>query len=61
MLEGKVEKTIFLGEFIDCQLLVGSQLIRAKLAPTSDVGPGDRLCLRFNPQACVVLPITAAE
>ena len=61
VLEGKVEKIIFLGDFIDCQLLVGCQLIRAKLAPTSDVGPGDRLCLRFSPQACVVFPITTPE
>lgn len=61
VLEGRVEKTIFLGDFIDCQVLVGSQLVRAKLPPTSDVGPGERLFLRFSPQACVVLPIRTAD
>lgn len=61
VLEGKVEKVVFLGDLIDCQILVGSQLVRAKLPATSDFGEGDRIFLQFSPQACVVLPTPTTE
>ena len=56
ILEGKVEKSVFLGDFIDCQILVGAQMVRAKLPPTSDLTPGERVFLKFDPSACILLP-----
>jgi iron(III) transport system ATP-binding protein len=55
-LAGKVVKNVFLGDFIDCQVLVGEKLIRAKLPPTSEFTEGDPIFLQFSPQSCIVLP-----
>jgi iron(III) transport system ATP-binding protein len=55
VLEGKVDKTVFLGDLIDCQILVGAQMVRAKLHPTSDVSQGDNVYLYFDPEACITL------
>jgi hypothetical protein len=50
-----VRKAIFLGDFIDCQVQVGKQLLRAKLPATSDLIEGDQVYLHVSPAACVVL------
>ena len=59
VLEGKVDKSVFLGDFIDCQVLVGGQTVRAKLPPTSDLSQAEQVFLRFEPHACIVLPGSA--
>jgi iron(III) transport system ATP-binding protein len=59
VLEGTVEKSVFLGECIDCQILVGRQTVRVKLPPTSDLGQGDRVYLEFDPRACILLEASA--
>lgn len=56
VLEGTVEKCVFLGDFIDCQILVGEQMVRAKVPATSELTPGERVFLGFEPHACVLLP-----
>jgi iron(III) transport system ATP-binding protein len=58
VLQGKVDKTVFLGDLIDCQIQVGSQMVRAKLHPTSDVNQGDDVYLYFAPEACIALQQT---
>jgi iron(III) transport system ATP-binding protein len=55
VLQGKVDKTVFLGDLIDCQIQVGAQLVRAKLHPTSEVNQGDSVYLYFDPEACITL------
>src|SRR5215475_13101949 len=55
ILEGKIKKAVFLGDFIDCQVDIGAHVVRTKLPATSDLGEGDRIFLRFAPQSCVVL------
>lgn len=59
-LEGIVDKAVFLGEMIDCQIKVGTQIMRAKLHPTMDIGQGDRVYLHFEPASCVVFPADSA-
>jgi iron(III) transport system ATP-binding protein len=59
VLEGNVEKSVFLGDFIDCQIAVGGQMVRAKLPPTSDVSQAERVFLHFDPHACIVLPVSS--
>jgi len=59
VLEGKVEKAVFLGDAVDCQAIVGSKTIHAKLAQSADLAPGDRIFLRFAAEDCIVLPRNA--
>jgi ABC-type sugar transport system ATPase subunit len=56
VLEGKVDKFIFLGDFIDCQILTGDQTVRVKLPATTDLNQGERVFLIFEPRACILLP-----
>jgi iron(III) transport system ATP-binding protein len=57
LLRGKVEKSVFLGDFIDCQIRVGEQIVRAKLPPTIDLSQAEEVFLQFEPHACIVLPV----
>jgi iron(III) transport system ATP-binding protein len=59
LLRGKVEKSVFLGDFIDCQIRVGEQMVRAKLPPTSDLSQAEEVFLQFDPHACIVLPVSS--
>ena len=54
--EGEIEKAIFLGDIIDCQVRVGAESVRARTSAADDLTPGKRVWLRFSPDACVVLP-----
>ncbi|MEE8515238.1 MAG: ABC transporter ATP-binding protein [Alphaproteobacteria bacterium] len=56
MLEGEVEKAVFLGDSIDCQIVVGTRTVRARVDQTMEINKGDKVFLRFSPEACVVLP-----
>jgi len=58
VLQGRVEKSVFLGDFIDCQIRVGEQIVRAKLPPTSDLAQAEQVFLQFEPHACIVLPVS---
>jgi len=57
-LAGKVEKTVFLGDVIDCQIRVGAKVVHTKLPPTSDIVEAQQVFLQFAPQACIVLPVS---
>jgi hypothetical protein len=56
-LEGKVDKFVFLGDFIDCQILMGEQSVRVKLPATSELNQGERVFLQFEPRACILMPV----
>jgi iron(III) transport system ATP-binding protein len=56
ILEGKVEKIVFLGETIECQISVGSQIVTTKIPSTGDVVEGEKVFFRFDPEACLILP-----
>ncbi len=55
---GVVKTSVFLGDFIDCQIRVGEQIVRAKLPPTSDLAQAEQVFLQFEPHACIVLPVS---
>ena len=59
VLRGKVEKNVFLGDFIDCQVRVGEQIVHTKLPPTSDLTDSEKVFLQFEPHSCIVLPASA--
>jgi hypothetical protein len=56
ILEGKVEKAVFLGEKVECQILAGSQIVTTKIPITEEVEEGEKVFLRFDPESCLVLP-----
>jgi iron(III) transport system ATP-binding protein len=60
VLEGKVDKFVFLGDFIDCQILMGEQPVRVKFPATSELNQGERVFLQFDPRACILLPVANA-
>jgi iron(III) transport system ATP-binding protein len=60
VLEGTVDKFVFLGDFIDCHIRMGDQPVRVKLPATSDLNPGERVFLEFDPRACILLPAANA-
>ena len=53
VLKGIVNTLIFLGEMIDCQILVGSQIIRVRLHPKSKLKEKDVVYLAIDPEALV--------
>jgi iron(III) transport system ATP-binding protein len=57
-LEGTVEKCVFLGEVVDCQITVGDKVLRVKVPVTIDLTEGERVFLQFDPHACILLPAT---
>jgi iron(III) transport system ATP-binding protein len=59
VLEGTIDKFVFLGDFIDCQVLMDGQPVRVKVPATSDLNPGERVFLEFDPRACILLPAPA--
>jgi iron(III) transport system ATP-binding protein len=60
VLECKVDKFVFLGDFIDCQVLMGEHMVRIKLPATSELTQGERVFLQFEPRACILLPAANA-
>lgn len=53
--EGQVETAAFLGEFLDCQFLVGENVLRCRAHPSLDVKSGEKVYLHIHPQTCIVL------
>jgi iron(III) transport system ATP-binding protein len=56
---GEVDKSTFLGDSIDCRVRVGTERVRAKLPPTSEVEEGAKVFLQFDPHACMVISAEA--
>jgi len=55
LLKGKVDAVIFMGNSLECQVLVGAQRLRTKLHPSSAVQPGQIISLEFPPDRCRAL------
>jgi iron(III) transport system ATP-binding protein len=56
ILEGRVEVVAFLGDFLDCRIAVGDQLVRVKLHPSFPVKEGEKVYLRMPAEVCTVVP-----
>lgn len=52
LLAGTVDVVVFMGDSLDCQLLVGSQIIRMKLHPEIDISKGQKVWVHLPPQRC---------
>lgn len=51
-LAGTVEIVAFMGDSLDCQVKVDSQLIRLKLHPEVEISKGQKVWVKFPPQRC---------
>jgi iron(III) transport system ATP-binding protein len=55
VLEGKIEAIVFMGDALECQVAVGTKLIRIKLHPSSPVTRGETVRLRLPADSCRAL------
>jgi iron(III) transport system ATP-binding protein len=55
VLEGKIEAIVFMGDVLECQVAVGTKLIRIKLHPSSPVARGETVRLRLPAHSCRAL------
>ncbi|MDO8692374.1 MAG: TOBE domain-containing protein, partial [Dehalococcoidia bacterium] len=51
----KVEQSAFLGEFLDCRLMIGSNELRARVHPSLALKHGETVYLRFPPESCMIV------
>jgi len=55
LFQGKVNAVIFMGDSLECQVLVGTQRLRTKLHPSSPVQPGQTISLELPAERCRAL------
>lgn len=55
VLEGKVEAVIFMGDTLECQVMVGTKMMRIKLHPSSLVARGETIRLELPAERCRAL------
>lgn len=55
LFEGTVEKSVFLGETIVCQVSSISQIVTLKVPISKDVSEGEKVRLGFDSEKCLVL------
>ncbi|HEV8724528.1 MAG TPA: ABC transporter ATP-binding protein [Candidatus Binatia bacterium] len=55
LFQGKVNAVIFMGDSLECQVLVGSQRLRTKLHPSSSVQQGQNISLELPAERCRAL------
>jgi iron(III) transport system ATP-binding protein len=55
--KGKVERAVFSGDFLDCQIRVGSHTIFAKQHPTLEMRRGQDVYVELPPAHCIAVAI----
>jgi iron(III) transport system ATP-binding protein len=50
-----VEQVLFLGETVDCRLVVDGLVLRARVHPSVRLKRGDKVGVEFNPERCVAI------
>jgi iron(III) transport system ATP-binding protein len=53
---GEIKGLIFLGELVDCQILAGQELIRARLHPKSPLKEGEKVYFQLRTEALISIP-----
>jgi iron(III) transport system ATP-binding protein len=52
VLEGKIEAIVYMGDALECQVAVGTKVIRLKLHPSSPIARGNTVRLRMPAASC---------
>jgi|SRR5581483_3459044 len=55
LIEGRIASVMFVGEFLDCRVDVGSQELRTRQHPTAQFQPGQKVVVELPPEGCAVL------
>lgn len=55
IVRGVVDQRVFLGEFVDMKVLVGQQVLQARVHPSVRTPVGDQAFLRMSPDKCVAI------
>jgi iron(III) transport system ATP-binding protein len=55
LFQGKVNAVIFMGDSLECQVLVGNQRLRTKLHPSYHVQQGQNISLELPAECCRAL------
>lgn len=53
---GKVRVSVFLGEYVDCQIEVGDDLLRAHMHPRLRISRGEEVFVHLPRELCTVVP-----
>ncbi len=53
--KGKIDTTVFLGDFVDVQVRLGSAMLQARSHPSLRAGDGDAINLRVKPEKCIAI------
>lgn len=54
---GKVSSLIYLGNYIDCRIRVGTNEIRAQISPEENIRENDDVLIEIDPKHCVCIPV----
>ncbi|HET7089431.1 MAG TPA: ABC transporter ATP-binding protein [Anaerolineae bacterium] len=54
--EGKVRVSVFLGEYVDCQIEVGNDVLRVHLHPRLRISRGEEVFVHLPRDLCTVVP-----
>jgi iron(III) transport system ATP-binding protein len=54
VLEGAVNKAVFLGDNLECEVAVGGGTLRARVTQAMELSPGEKVSLGVPPEACIV-------
>ena len=55
VIEGKVDFKVFLGEYMDYQIMVGDRQVLARTHPSFKSPVGDTVYLRMDPRKCITI------
>jgi hypothetical protein len=56
ILEGKIGAAMFLGEYLDCTIELGSNVLQTHQPHSLEVHRGDRVWVELPPGECMALP-----
>jgi iron(III) transport system ATP-binding protein len=55
VIEGKVDLKVFLGEYLDYQIVIGDQRVLARAHPSFKAGVGESVFIRMSPEKCITI------
>jgi iron(III) transport system ATP-binding protein len=56
VLEGRLRVAVFLGEYVDCQIEIGNEVLRAHMQSREKVHRGDEVFVHLPREVCTVVP-----
>jgi len=56
VIEGRVDLRVFLGEYMDCQVMVGQRKVMARVHPSFTAPVGAPVYLKIDPEKCIMIP-----